>query len=245
MRAAVRTILAFAVLTLALLAPAGAAAAAERTVSVTARATIQVPNDSAGLGFSVSAERRTRAAALRVVSAHLRSVIATVQNTPGVGAGDVTTGNISVRKSLRGKRPVYRASEGISVILHEPDRAGELVSAAIAAGATGVRGPRFFVGDTEAAYRRALAAAFDNARAKAATLAAQAGAALGPAISIEEGGPAEIFPTDLKAPSPSSSCGAATVSARRAGSGCGAAPPPTKPGTASVTATVGVVFALQ
>jgi uncharacterized protein YggE len=146
---------------------------------------------------------------------------------------------------LRGKRPVYRASEGISVILHEPDRAGELVSAAIVAGATGVRGPRFFVGDTEAAYRRALGAAFDNARAKAATLAAQAGAALGPAISIEESGPAEVFPTELKAPSPSSSCGAATVSAPRAGSGCGAAPPPTKPGTATVTATVGVVFALQ
>jgi uncharacterized protein YggE len=243
MRPAVRTILAFAVLTLALLAPAGPAAAAERTVSVTARVTIQVSNDSAGLGFSVSAERRSRAAALRVVSARLRSVIATVQNTAGVGAGDVTTGNISVRKSLRGKRPVYRASEGISVILHEPDRAGELVSVAIAAGATGVRGPRFFVGDTEAAYRRALAAAFDNARAKAATLAAQAGAALGPAISIQESGAPEFSAPQGKGVTGSTDC--SFVTTKRFRSGCGAAPPPTKPGTATVTATVGVVFALQ
>ena len=80
------------------------------------------------------------------------------------GRGRRHTGRISVRKSFRGKRPVYRASEGIGVILHQPDDAGELVSAAIGAGATGVSGPNFFVGDTEAAFAGALAAAFDKAK---------------------------------------------------------------------------------
>src|SRR6476659_625680 len=103
---------------LTLLVPATAGAAIERTVSVTASATLKVPNDTASLGFSVSKERRTRGAALRAVSSGLRGVIAAVQGIPGVGPGDVTTGRISGNKSLRGKKPVYRAGEGIGVTLH-------------------------------------------------------------------------------------------------------------------------------
>ena len=148
-------------LALALLAPAGAAAQ-ERTVAATGEATLRVANDSAGVGFSVSRERRSRGAALQAASAGLRRVIAAMQNaSPASGAGDVATGRISVRKPARGKRTVYRAAEGIGVTLHQPERAGDLVSAAIAAGASGVSGPSFFVGDTEAAFRRGLAAAFD------------------------------------------------------------------------------------
>jgi uncharacterized protein YggE len=238
-----RSILPISLLALAMLVPVGSATAAERTVSVTATATIQVPNDSAGLGFSVSAERRSRGAALRAVSARLRAVIGAVQGTPGVGPGDVTTGSIAVRKRSRGKHMLYRASEGISVVLHQPDEAGELVSAAIAAGATGVRGPRFFVGDSEAAYGRALAAAFDKAKAKATILASQAGAVLGPAISIQEGGTPEFLPGQSESPSSAKGCAEApqTVAAPR----CTTPPPPVKPGTTTVTATVGVVFALQ
>ena len=170
-----RTTILTALLALALLVPASAQAAIERTVSVTAEATLKVPNDSASLGFSVSRERRTRGAALRAVAGGLRGVIAAVQATPGVGPGDVTTGRISVRKSFRGERPVYRAGEGIGVTLHQPDKAGELVSAAIGAGATGVSGPSFFVGDTEAAFANALAAAFDKAKLRATALATRAG----------------------------------------------------------------------
>jgi hypothetical protein len=235
-----------ALLAMALVAPASAAAV-ERTVSVSGSATLKVPNDSAGLGFSVNAERKTRAAALSTVSARLRSVIAAAQGIPGVGAGDIRTGRISVRKTLRGKRAVYRAGEGIGVTLHEPANAGDLVTAAIGAGATGVSGPNFFVGDTEAAFARALAAAFDKARAKATTLASEAGAVLGPAISIDEGEGAELTPSpQFKG---ASGCGAATVAptpvAKRSASDCAGSTPPVKPGASTVTATVRVVFALQ
>src|SRR3954454_19011871 len=154
-----RTLIPIALLALALglLGPASAGAA-ERTVSVTAEATLKVPNDSASLGFSVSRERRSRGGALRAVSGGLRGVIAAVEAIPGVGASDVTTGRIAVRKSVRGRRAVYRPAEGIGVTLHQPEKAGELVAAAIAAGATGVSGPDFFVGDSEAAFTAALAA---------------------------------------------------------------------------------------
>jgi uncharacterized protein len=245
MPAPIRITFLFALLLLALL-PASAGAAVERTVSVNASATLEVPNDTARVGLSVSAERGSRGAALRVVSGRLRSVIVAVQRIPGVGDGDVRTGRISVRKAFRGERVVYRASEGIGVTLHEPGRAGELVGAGIAAGATGVSGPTFFIGDTEAAYARALAAAFDKARLKAAALATQAGGTLGPALSIQEGGDAEVVQDEFSKTSPSAGCAEATAPSgprRRASTRCAAAPP-TKPGRSTVTATVGVVFSL-
>lgn len=190
--------------------------------------TQQVPNDSAGVGLSVRVERKTRVAALRLASARLRAVIAAVQTVPGVGAGDITTGRISVRGVSRGKSTVYRASQGISVILHQADRAGELISTAISAGATGTSGPRFFPGDPDLAFSNALLAAFDQAKAKAAALAARAGATLGPAISIEEG--TEVIPAAEDVAGPRGPRSKPT--------------PPTKPGTSTVTATVRVVFAL-
>lgn len=232
---------------LALLAPANASAV-ERTVSVTASATLKVPNDSASLGFSVSRERRSRGAALRAVSSGLRGVIVAVQGIPGVGPGDVTTGRISVRKAFRGERVVYRAGEGIGVTLHQPDNAGELVSAAIGAGASGVSGPSFFVGDSETAFTSALAAAFDKAKVRATALAARAGATLGPALAIDEGSGPELTPEFADKAVPASGCVAAGPTAspsKRASPRCSAAPPPVKPGTSTVTATVHVIFALQ
>jgi uncharacterized protein len=242
-------------LALAALAVPATASAAERTVSVEATATIKVPNDSAAVGLSVSLERSSRAAALQAVSKRLRGVIAAVGAIPGVGAGDIRTGRISIDKLTRGKKAVFRAGEGIGVTLHEPARAGDLVGAAITAGATGVRGPRYFVGETEAAYAKGLAAAFEKAKAKATTLAAQAGAILGPALTIKEGGNSEIVPFEDKAAAPTcgsetkgtstpGSTGSVPVAGKRAADDC-ASSPPTKPGVSTVTATVGVVFALQ
>jgi uncharacterized protein YggE len=217
-----------AALALALLLPASASAV-ERTITVKGSATQEVPNDAAKLGFSVSKERKSREAALRIVAIRLRAVIAAVQATPGIGPGDVTTGEISVRKTTRGKHTVFRASEGVGVILHQPERAGELVNAAVRAGATGTRGPDFFPSNPDAAYNNTLLAAFDQAKGKAAALATRAGAILGPALTIEEA--SEVVPTersaDAKGPrSPSPA-------------------PPTKPGASTVTASVRVVFALE
>lgn len=220
--------MALGALALALLLPA-TASAVERTVTVKGSATQEVPNDAAKLGFSVSVERKSRQAALRLVALKLRAVIAAVQATPGIGPGDVTTGQISVHRITRHKRTLFRASEGVGVILHEPDRAGELVNAAVTAGATGTRGPTFFASNPEAAYNNTLLAAFDQAKSKAATLATRAGATLGPALTIEEA--TEAIPVEGRA----SPKGAQDT----------APSPPTKPGASTVTASVRVVFALE
>ncbi len=214
----------------ALLAPT-AATAAERTVSVQATVERAVPNDAARVHFTVSKERQGRAAALRVVAKRLRAVIAAAQSTPGVGPGDVTTGSISVRRVERGKRPVYRASEGVTVVTHDPNAAGDLVAAGVAAGATSTRGPNFFVGDSAAAYNAALVEAFTQAKTKAELLASAAGATLGPAIAIAESG------NVVSVPAPQTKDVAAGIET--------SASPPTKPGRSTVTATVAATFALQ
>ncbi len=246
-RSLLLTVLALSILALAV----PATAAAERTVAVEATATVKVPNDSASFGLGVSLTRGSRGAALQATSAKLQKVIAAVRAIPGVGEGDVKTGRISVDRVGRGQ---FRASEGIGVTLHEPSRAGDLVQAAIGAGATGVRGPSYFVGETEAAYATALGAAFTKAKAKATTLAGQAGATLGQALQITEGGNSEIVPYQDKAAAPESAgCGVAAApasptTAKRAGETaqqCAGAPPPTKPGVSTVTATVGVIFELR
>lgn len=224
-----RPVLLLAVLA-ALLAPA-AAVAAERTVSVQATVERAVPNDAARVHFTVSKERRGRAAALRVVAVRLRAVIAAAQATPGVGPGDVTTGPVSVRRVKRGKSPVYRASQSVTVITHDPDAAGDLVAAGVTAGATNTRGPNFFVGNREAAYNAALVEAFAQAKAKAELLATAAGATLGPAITIVESGNV----TSFSAPAAKDVAAGIETSAS----------PPTKPGRSTVTATVAATFALQ
>lgn len=221
--------IALAVLVVALLLPASADAA-ERTVTVKGSATQKVPNDAAKLGFSVSKERKSRGAALHVVAVKLKAVIAVAQATPGIGPGDVTTGQISVRKISRDEHTLFRASEGIGVILHEPSKAGDLVNAAVAAGATGARGPDFFASNPEAAYNNTLLAAFDQAKGKASALAIRAGATLGPAITIEEA--TEAVPVE----------GTAKAGPR---AGAEAPTPPAKPGASTVTASVRVVFALE
>jgi uncharacterized protein len=227
----------------ALLVPA-TAVAAERTVSVQATVEREVPNDAAEVRFTVSKERPGRAAALRIVAVRLRAVIAAAQSTPGVGPGDVTTGSISVRRVERGKRPVYRASESVTVVTHSPEAAGDLVAAGVAAGATSTRGPSFFVGDREAAYNAALVEALTQAKKKAEMLATAAGATLGPAITIAESG--NVVPLSAPEAKSVSDCGSAPV--RRKGaktSACAAPSPPVKPGSSTVTATVAATFALQ
>lgn len=214
------------------LLPAAAGAATGRTVAVTASATVKVPNDTAKLGFGVKREAKTRGAALQATAKGLRKVIAAAQAFPGVGEGGIRTGRIDVRPVQKGKVTVYRATEGIQVTLHEPSKAGELITKALAAGATGVSGPSFTVGNEEAAFAKVLAAAFVKAKERATVLAGQAGATLGAAITIEEGEGAEFVGPHTYGTESAAVKGVATPT------------PPTKPGTSTVKATVHVIFEL-
>lgn len=212
-----------------------AAAAQTGTVEVSGSSSRLVPNDLAKLSFAVSEDRSTARAALDATSARIRAVIRRVRAAGNVAARDVNTRRISVRRlALRDaegrlREVVYRATQGIEVVLRDVRRVSAAIAAGVRAGATNVSGPRFSVADPDPVYDRVLAAAFDRAREKAEVLAARAGRTLGQVISISESGGVTL-------------AGGAPAGGEAGSTGGG---PPVNPGRSRVRATVRVVFELH
>ncbi len=214
-----------------LFVPAAHAQSPARTISVSGEAVVAVANDSARLGFGVEGRGATRPVALRSSSASLRRVLAALTRL-GVADRDVRTRGVSVtrRRDRRGRKlPGYIARGGVTVVVRDVRETGGLIDAAVAAGAASVDGPSFFIDDPRAALRRALVAAFRDARSKAAELAAEAGLTVGQAISIRES-------TFVPAETDFDSGGGGTSEQGRSEAA------PTEPGRTQVFGTVYVVF---
>jgi uncharacterized protein YggE len=124
------------------------------------------------------------------------------------------------------------------VVVRDVSQTGAVVDAAVAAGAASVNGPSFFIDDPQALLRRALVAAFADARGKAAALAAEAGLTLGQTISIRESTfvPAETDFPDFDDDAGGGGGGGQEQRTRAA---------PTEPGRTKVFGTVYVVFEVR
>jgi uncharacterized protein YggE len=112
-------------------------------------------------------------------------------------------------------------------MVRELAKVGDTIDLGVAAGANTVSGPSLARDDQDKLYRDALKAAVANAREKAKALADGANATLGDIQSLTE--------------SPLESGGPVTFSALAKDS----AGTPIEPGTAKITATVRVVFAIS
>ena len=99
----------------------------------------------------------------------------------GVAKPDLQTTDVTVSPSWdnRGRQDGFTAHSSVQVKVASVSRAGAILDAAVAAGATETSGPSFDRSDRSQLYRNALKAAFADARGKAATLAGEAGASLG------------------------------------------------------------------
>lgn len=82
----------------------------------------------------------------------------------------------------------YRATNVVSVRLGDLAKIGPVIDAAVKAGANQVEGVDFRLEDDTAARQGALTKAVQEARAKAATIAAALGVTLGPVLEATEGG---------------------------------------------------------
>jgi uncharacterized protein YggE len=82
----------------------------------------------------------------------------------------------------------FRAVNQIEIRVDEIARVGEVVDAAVQAGAATVSNIRFDVKERAAAERQALKEAVGDARARAEAMALGAGVTLGPIIMIDENG---------------------------------------------------------
>jgi uncharacterized protein YggE len=206
--------------------PARGSSPDSRSVTVAGTAGVDAVPNRAGLVVGMSSDAATARAALAANAEKAARVIAALRSA-GAAKQDLQTADVSVspRWNDRGEQDGFTAHSSLQVKVRAVAQAGSILDAAVAAGATETSGPSFDRADRAELYRNALKAAFADARAKAATLAGEAGASLGQVLRIEE------------SPAPSAPVPVYAAALERS-------PTPVEPGTQNVQATVRVTFSL-
>jgi hypothetical protein len=170
--------------------PEEADGVAERTVTVSGTATISSDPDEATVTLGVVTNALTAEAAMRDNAKRMQDVIAAIRRA-GVAADDVATAwvNLYPRYDDAGLTIVgYTAENQVNATVRDMDSIGEVIDAAIAAGANLSSGISFGLSDESQGVEAALADAVADARSKAEALAAATGAQLGVVVQVVESG---------------------------------------------------------
>lgn len=206
-------------------ADAGAASSAGITVTGTGSAT-GVP-DQAQFSFGVTTTGSTADQALEANSSVMNEVIDALRGA-GVAEEDLQTQQVSVfpRFSEDGRSIVsWTASNSVSALVRDIEQAGEVIDAAVDAGANQISGPFLTISDTDELTKQALEGAMADAQSKAQAIADAAGVTLGGIVSIVESG-APIVPGPFPVAEAAVEAGAV----------------PIEPGTQEVRASVTVTY---
>jgi uncharacterized protein YggE len=205
---------------------APAADAPSGGITVLGTGSTNVTPDRASFAFGTVSQAATANAALAASSQSVARVIAALKKA-GVTQADLQTSDVSLspRMNDSGNEIVgYTASNTVTATIRKLGDAGDVVDAAVGAGANQVYGPNLLASDQDAAYRNALKEAVAQARTKAETLAAASNSTLGKITAIVEGGGSMPMPMAVGAAKDSSV--------------------PIEPGTQQIEATVSVTFAI-
>ena len=167
-------------------ASSGAAAGA---VTMTGSGSATGTPDTLVLSLSVTSGGSTVSSAFATANTAMSAVQKSLRGH-GVAAKDLSTSNVSVqsRYTAKGGRDGYTVSEGLTATLHDIARAGQQISAVVAAGGNLVRvdGVSLDLTDTGALVSKARDGAFADAKSKAQQYARDAGRQLGAVVSISE-----------------------------------------------------------
>ncbi|MFE3837655.1 SIMPL domain-containing protein [Pseudogemmobacter sonorensis] len=172
-----------------------APAAAPAVISVTGQASVARAPDMATVSIGVTTQARSAAEALSDNSAAMAGVIARLR-AAGVADAEIQTSGLSVSPNWTGYDSSssgpsisgYTASNMVTVRITALDGLGSVLDAAVADGANTLGGVNFGLVDPAPALDEARKLAVADARAKAELFAQAAGVALGPIVSITEGG---------------------------------------------------------
>jgi len=159
-------------------------------ITVTGVGSVKAAPDLAEFSFGVETQGQTADEALAKNNAAVQKVIDAIK-AAGVAPADIQTQQVSVspRYSSDGQAIVgYSAVNTVSAKVRDLAKAGDVVDAAVKAGANQVYGPTLSITEQSGLYRDALKKAFDDARTKAQTIAGAAGVSLGQVTNIVEGG---------------------------------------------------------
>lgn len=183
-----------AALALTALATAAAADEAPRTLTVQGQGQVAQAPDIAVLTGGVIATAGTAADAMAQMSGQMADVLTLVRDT-GVAARDVQTSALSLYPRYAERRgdsepqiTGFEARSDLTITVRDLDQLGALLDQMVGQGANTLNGLSFALSDPKAAQQDARRAAVADARARAEVLAEAAGVALGPLLSLTEGG---------------------------------------------------------
>lgn len=167
--------------------------AAEHTMSVSGSGTVSAKPDMADADFAVVTESKTAGDALQQNNQAVEQLFSTLEQHE-IPQKDVQTTSFDVspkyvyhRNSDEPPQIVgYTVTNQVHVHVHDLSRLGELLDAAVGAGANRVQGIRFSVSQRDRLLDRARREAVQQARHTAQVLAEAAGVKLGPVIGISE-----------------------------------------------------------
>ena len=190
---------------------------------------VKVKPDQAEVQVTATATEKTSAAALDEASKKLESVIGRMQQL-GIPDEDLSTEPAYTYQDYESKDWV--ANVTLKITVDDPAKAGDVLTAANAAGADSVSGPYFSVENQEGAYAEALKKAIDDARSKADAAAAQMGVTVTGIVSVDESPGAAQPPIAYAA---AADAGGAAEDAARSSV-------PVQPGDQEIFASVTVTF---
>jgi uncharacterized protein YggE len=196
------------VATTLLAAPALAETDFPSAISVTGEAQISAPPDLAQLDAGVASDGKTAREAAEANSAAMSKVLAALKGA-GLEDKDYQTSRLSLQPQYAPNRPGpspivgYRASNRVSIKLHDVAKVASVIDTLVTAGANDVGNINFTVTQASKLLDDAREKAIADARRKAEIYAKAAGVTLGAPLSIsEEGAPAPVFRGKMMAAAP-------------------------------------------
>lgn len=181
----------FLAVLMALLLVCCGAMADEKMVRVSGNATVSLAADRVEVQIGINTKADAPSAAQQENNAITNRVMATLKAL-GLEDKDMATSNFSiysyteyVGSVLTVEKTVYNASNTLTVQVKDITRCGEVLSAAIEAGASQIYGFNFGSSQESEAYEKALVRAVEDAARKAQVLTAAAGKTLGELVEIE------------------------------------------------------------
>jgi uncharacterized protein len=164
-----------------------AASSSSTTITVTGNGTTNATPDKASFDFGVHATAPTATDALNQDNAAAQKIIDALKNA-GISASDIQTTEVSLYpESHHGHITGYHASNSVNATSGIKD-AGDLVDAAVGAGANNVDGPNLSISDQKSQYEQALKLAVADAKAQAQAIADGAGLTLGGVMHVRNDG---------------------------------------------------------
>ncbi len=205
------------------------------TITVVGKSGMEATPDVAKVSLGVSSRAATPSIAREENTAAINATLAALAEM-GIEEKDIQTTNMNMWNNYdsNGNLTGYRMSTDLTVYVRDITKAGDVVDAAIAAGANELNGVSYLLSNEDEMYNTALADASALARTKAEVLAEAAGKTVGQVKKVDETSRAvaTVRNYDEAAANPDVGSGSKMESVRTT----------IRPGSSTVSAEVQVVF---